>query len=76
MAEAAAAFRQVRKAHADKKAQELWALRAEFEATHGTAPNHTELANEANRRGLFTTRDRPWTASTVGRTLRRLEDAP
>ncbi len=75
-AKAAAASRRARSAQADSRAQELQELRAEIAATNGIAPNHTALASEANRRGLLTTRNKPWTASTVGRTLRRLQGAP
>ncbi|WP_162561801.1 hypothetical protein [Limimaricola hongkongensis] len=75
-AEAAAASRRARSAQADGKARELQELRAKIAATNGIAPNHTALASEANRRGLLTTRNKPWTASTVGRTLRRLQGAP
>lgn len=73
---AAETSRQVRGERADQKARALQELRAEIADANGIAPNHTELANEANRRGLLTTRNQPWTASTIGRTLRRLQGAP
>lgn len=75
-AEASTKSREMRGLQADQKAEALQAIRAEMTALHGAEPTLTAVANEANRRGLFTTRNRPWTASTVGRTLRRLQGAP
>ncbi|WP_281841383.1 recombinase family protein [Sinisalibacter aestuarii] len=58
---------------ADKKARELYAVRDVLTEVH-EKPTLKMIADEANHRGLTTTRGGPWSSSTVGRTLKRLEE--
>lgn len=57
---------------ADAAAKKLAQIRDKF-AADGVDCSMTAIAKEANRAGLRTTRGNDWTASTVGRALRRLE---
>jgi hypothetical protein len=63
-----------RAATADRKATQLNALKSEMLATQAQVTNKA-LADEANERGLKTTRGNDWTPATVKRTLDRLRQA-
>lgn len=67
------ASRKARGAAADARARELAAVRDEMIAA-GETPTLAELAAEANRRGLRTARHNAWSATSVAKTLKRLED--
>ncbi|SDL34002.1 recombinase family protein [Aliiruegeria lutimaris] len=67
------ASRKARSATADARARELAAVRDEMIAA-GETPTLTAIAEEANRRGLRTARNNQWTATSVARMLKRLED--
>lgn len=63
-----------RKAQADRKAAQLQALKAKMLETREQVTNKA-LAEEANERGLKTTRGNEWSQATVKRTLDRLKRA-
>jgi hypothetical protein len=67
--------RKARGGAADKKARELDAIREDLTRTH-EKPTLKMIAEEANTRGLTTTRGGSWSSSTVGRTLKRLDETP
>ena len=70
--EATKASAKVRALKADRKAEQLSEIRAEL-SEDGKAPTLKEIAEEANARGVTTSRDNHWTASTVQRALKRLQ---
>lgn len=67
------ASRKARGQAADDKARELADLRNKL-TTDNKTPTLKMIANEANNRGITTTRGGPWSSSTVGRMLKRLEE--
>ncbi len=60
-----------RKERADQLAKALSEIQSEL-STEGKTPTLSQVAREANRRGLLTERETPWSSSKVGRQLRRL----
>ena len=70
---ATAVSRRMRGRVADKKAEELSKLREELSSADHT-PTLKEIADEANARGVQTTRGKDWSASSVQRQLKRLEN--
>ena len=62
-----------RKRQADGKAKELAEVRTELQETQDKVTLQ-EIANTANERGLQTTRGKTWSAATVQRALKRLDD--
>lgn len=61
-----------RRQAADEKARQLDAIRSELAHKHEN-PTLKMIAEEANSRGIMTTRGGIWTSSTVGRSLNRLD---
>jgi hypothetical protein len=57
---------------ADMKAEELAKLREELSSADHT-PTLKQIADEANARGIQTTRGKDWSAASVQRQLKRLE---
>ena len=72
-ADATIASRISRANAADEKARELDTIREELNEGH-EKPTLKMIADEANKRGLTTTRGGSWSSSTVGRMLKRLEE--
>ncbi|SDI40469.1 hypothetical protein [Lutimaribacter saemankumensis] len=70
--EATKASAEVRARKANKKAEQLSEIRAELTEDRRT-PTLKAIADEANVRGLTTSRGNHWTASTVQRALKRLQ---
>ncbi len=62
-----------RKSYAVQTAQKLENLLNELQASDAHV-NHSALANEANLRGILTTRGKIWPRTTVNRTLKKLTE--
>lgn len=71
--EATAASRIARGQAADEKARELDAVREDLSQEH-RKPSLKMIAEAANDRGITTTRGGNWSSSTVGRSLKRLDE--
>lgn len=63
---------EIRGLKANKKAEQLKEVKAAL-TVEGKSPTLKGIAEEANARGLTTTRGNPWTTSTVQRVLKRLQ---
>lgn len=74
-ADATLASRIARGQAADEKARHLDTIRSELARKHET-PTFRMIAEEANSRGITTTRGGTWSSSTVGRSLGRLDISP
>lgn len=70
--DAALASREARRRSADVKAEHLKAIKDELEREHDRVTNRM-IADEANSRGIKTTRGGEWRQDTVARSLKRLE---
>lgn len=70
---ATAVSRRARAYMADMKAEELAKLREELSSADHT-PTLKQIADEANARGIQTTRGKDWSAASVQRQLKRLEN--
>lgn len=72
-APATAVSKRIRGHVADKKAEELAKLREELSSADHT-PTLKQIADEANARGIQTTRGKDWSVASVQRQLKRLEN--